>query len=155
MLCTRRLASTSRACHLLDPLPRSLILQQRYYTPRRAISSMSSSTTSTTPLLITPQRLASLMSQAKSTGGQSIRILDATWFMPNVKRDPLQEYLKGPRIPTSMFWDVESIASLKEEVDESGKSLNPMGLAHMMPTEEKFARAACKCGLCFCLSPVT
>lgn len=65
--------------------------------------------------------------------------------MPNIKRDPLLEHLQGPRIPTSTFWDVEKVASLKDEVDENGQSLNPMGLGHMMPSAEKFAKAAGKC----------
>lgn len=93
---------------------------------------------SATPLLITPRRLASLMKD----GGQKLRILDATWFMPNVQRNAHQEWLKGPRIPKSTFWDVETIASLQDEVDEKGQSLNPLGLPHMMPTQDKFAKAA-------------
>jgi 3-mercaptopyruvate sulfurtransferase SseA len=99
--------------------------------------------TNATPLLITPARLAALMAETASRGQKdSIRILDATWFMPNVKRSPLEEFRTGPRIPGSSFWDVESVASLKEEVDEDGQSLNPLGLGHMMPSAEKFAKAA-------------
>ncbi|UZJ51910.1 hypothetical protein CBS101457_001230 [Exobasidium rhododendri] len=101
-----------------------------------------------TPLLITPQRLASLLSQAASRGQENgIRVLDATWFMPNVKRDALQEFTRGPRLPRSTFWDVESVASLKDEVDINGHSLNPLGLGHMMPSPEKFAKAASSQGI--------
>jgi thiosulfate/3-mercaptopyruvate sulfurtransferase len=103
-----------------------------------------SMSSSATPLLIPPRRLASLMEES----GEKLRILDATWFMPNVKRDAHQEWLAGPRLPKSTFWDVESVSSLKEEVDsQSGKSLNPLGLPHMMPSSLKFAKAAASQGI--------
>lgn len=105
---------------------------------RRYSSRPSSMSTSSTPLLVTPQRLASLMSQAN----QKVRVLDATWFMPNIPRNAHQEFLNGPRIPFSTFWDVDAVASLKQDVDEQGQSLNPLGFSHMMPSKEKFAKAA-------------
>lgn len=108
---------------------------RRYYSRPSSMSSSSS-----TPLLVTPQRLASLMREA----GHKVRILDATWFMPNISRNAHQEFLDGPRIPSSTFWNVDAVASLKEDVDEQGQSFNPLGLSHMMPSSEKFAKAAGK-----------
>lgn len=106
----------------------------------RGYSSYPTTMSTATPLLITPQRLAALMNDSN----QKVRVLDATWFMPNVKRDAHQEYMKGPRIPQSTFWDVEKVASTKEDIDADGSSLNPMGLGHMMPSDHKFAKAACE-----------
>lgn len=93
------------------------------------------------PLVLSPKQLADLLAGANQAAERP-RILDATWFMPNVKRDARKEFEIGPRIPGAVFWDVDQVATGKEDVDAEGNSLNPLGLSHMMPTSDKFAKTA-------------
>lgn len=98
------------------------------------------------PLILAPKDVQELIgSNAKNPS--SIRILDATWFMPNVKRNARKEFEVGPRIPNAIFWDVDKVATQKGEKDANGIELNPLGLSHMMPTAETFARSAGECGI--------
>ena len=88
------------------------------------------------PLLITPKQLA-----ARIASKQSLCILDATWFlrMPNAPvRNAHAEYLQGPRVPGSLFWDVDAVATTGESV---------MNLPHMMPSGSMFAEAAAAKGI--------
>jgi len=52
-------------------------------------------------------------------------ILDASWYLPGVPRDPYQEYLEA-RIPGALFFDIDDISD----------SLS--ALPHMAPPPEKF-----------------
>jgi thiosulfate/3-mercaptopyruvate sulfurtransferase len=88
------------------------------------------------PMVLGPKQVQERMQRGH------VRLLDATWFMPNVERNARQEFQRGPRIPGASFWDVDRIATHREDLDEDQRSLNPLGLSHMMPTPEKFARAA-------------
>lgn len=101
-----------------------------------ATSSISKQST----LLITP---AALAEDLKKTP-ERVKILDATWFMPNLvpPRDPQAELLAGPRISgVTGFWDVDDVAD----------KTHPLGLKHMMPSPERFAEACCGCRIkpCF------
>ncbi|PWN36172.1 Rhodanese-like protein [Meira miltonrushii] len=96
------------------------------------------------PLILAPKDVQELI---RSKDSSSIRILDATWFMPNVQRDARKEFEQGPRIPNSSFWDVDKVATQKGEKDEKGNELNPLGLSHMMPTPKVFANAAGQHGI--------
>lgn len=147
MVLSARLAQSRPVLASVLACSRTSCRPLRPYT--RTASRMSSSST---PLLITPQRLAALMNESKANGGQQLRILDATWFMPNVDRNARQEFVEKARIPTSTFWDVEEVASQPGEVDEQGIALNPLSLGHMMPTADKFARAAGACGASWCVT---
>ncbi|KAN0066314.1 hypothetical protein ACQY0O_000408 [Thecaphora frezii] len=89
---------------------------------------------STVPLVVTPKYLFPLLHD----GFDGIRVLDATWFMPNVERNAHQEFQKGPRLPRSQFWDVDRVATTGESV---------RNLPHMMPSAEKFAKAAAEHGI--------
>ncbi len=62
----------------------------------------------------------------------SVRILDASWFMPNSPRNGKTEYL-SKRIPGAQFLDLDGVASSHE-----------LGLKHMMPSGSVFADA---CGM--------
>ncbi|PWN52182.1 Rhodanese-like protein [Violaceomyces palustris] len=100
---------------------------------------MSSTTRpSTVPLVISPKALETLVS--KRDAQNNLRFLDATWFMPNLtpKRDAIQEFQLGPRIPNARFWDVDEIATKGPEV---------RNLPHMMPSAEVFAKAASDHGI--------
>jgi thiosulfate/3-mercaptopyruvate sulfurtransferase len=63
---------------------------------------------------------------------QSTKILDVTWFMPTIPRDPRLEFAQR-RLSTAQFWDLDEIASP-----------HPMGLKHMMPSVEQFRNACCE-----------
>ncbi|KAK1229378.1 hypothetical protein PQX77_007555 [Marasmius sp. AFHP31] len=78
------------------------------------------------PYLISPSQLQELFK-----AGKDVTILDATWFMPNSPRNPREEFL-GKHIPKAQFFDLDEVASP-----------NPLGLKHMLPSEETFA-AACE-----------
>ncbi len=59
-------------------------------------------------------------------GDPNIRILDASWHLPNSDRNALNEY-KSAHIPGALFFDIDEIADLD----------NP--LPHMMPSNEKMS----------------
>ena len=82
------------------------------------------------PLLISPTQLAKFLT------GKSLRILDATWFLPvpgGVRRNAHAEFLRGPRLPGALFWDVDAVATRGESV---------RNMPHMMPCSRVFAEAA-------------
>ena len=115
----------------LASLPFSSSLSRSSASPvvARQLRPMSSKRTSS--LLITPSTLAS----ALSTDDHQFRVLDATWFMPNVKRDPVKEFNEGRRIRGATgHWSVDDVA------DKSHK----LKLPHMMPSSETFAQACGK-----------
>jgi len=66
--------------------------------------------------------------------------------MPNSPRNASQEYLTGPRIPHSIRWNVDTISTPKTESGD-GKFQNPLGLGHMMPSPEVFAKACRERGI--------
>jgi thiosulfate/3-mercaptopyruvate sulfurtransferase len=80
---------------------------------------MSSSTTA--PLLLTPKDLSGSQERTRV-------FLDASWHMPNSPRKARDEYLKR-RLPGARFLDLDEVASEHE-----------LGLKHMMPSGETFAR---------------
>lgn len=63
-----------------------------------------------------------------------IKVLDASWYMPDEQRNPLQEY-QVAHIPGALFFDVDGI---------SDRTTN---LPHMLPSEEAFAAAVSALGI--------
>ncbi|XP_071723277.1 thiosulfate/3-mercaptopyruvate sulfurtransferase 2-like [Rutidosis leptorrhynchoides] len=63
-----------------------------------------------------------------------VKVLDASWYMPNEKRNPFKEY-QVAHIPGSLFFDLDKIADQKTN------------LPHMLPSEEAFAAAASALGV--------
>lgn len=63
-----------------------------------------------------------------------VKVLDASWYMPNEQRNPLQEY-QVAHIPGALFFDVDGI---------SDRSSN---LPHMLPSEEAFSAAVSALGI--------
>lgn len=113
------------------------MLSRQLFTALRApttLRNMSSVTVrpSTVPLVVTPKYLSPLLEK------DGVRVLDATWFMPNVPRNAAEEFQRGPRLPTAQFWDVDKVATVGESV---------RNLPHMMPTPEVFAKAAGEHGI--------
>ncbi|XP_076903103.1 thiosulfate/3-mercaptopyruvate sulfurtransferase 1, mitochondrial-like isoform X1 [Bidens hawaiensis] len=63
-----------------------------------------------------------------------LKVLDASWYMPDEQRNPLQEY-QVAHIPGALFFDVDGI---------SDRTTN---LPHMLPSEEAFAAAVSALGI--------
>jgi thiosulfate/3-mercaptopyruvate sulfurtransferase len=64
---------------------------------------------------------------AGKLGASDVVVLDGSWYLPTVKRDPDAEYLQE-HIPGAVRFDVDTIAD----------RTNP--LPHMLPTEGQFAK---------------
>jgi len=63
-----------------------------------------------------------------------VRVVDASWYMPDEKRQPAQEFEAG-HIPGAVFFDIDGIAD------------HATSLPHMIPSPEEFARAVGALGL--------
>src|SRR3954464_4296968 len=63
-----------------------------------------------------------------------VRVVDASWYMPDEKRQPAREFEAG-HIPGAVFFDIDGIAD------------HATGLPHMMPSPEEFSRAAGALGI--------
>ncbi|XP_065619537.1 thiosulfate/3-mercaptopyruvate sulfurtransferase 1, mitochondrial isoform X2 [Quercus suber] len=63
-----------------------------------------------------------------------LKVLDASWYMPDEQRNPIQEY-QVAHIPGALFFDVDGI---------SDRTSN---LPHMLPSEDAFAAAASALGI--------
>jgi len=57
-----------------------------------------------------------------------VRVVDASWYMPDEKREPAKEFLAA-HIPGAVFFDIDGIAD------------HAAGLPHMMPPADDFAAA--------------
>ncbi len=64
----------------------------------------------------------------------AVRVVDASWYMPDEKREPAKEYL-AEHIPGAVFFDIDGIAD------------HATDLPHMMPSPDAFAAAASALGL--------
>lgn len=72
-----------------------------------------------------PKTLVSTGWLADHLRDPDLRIIDASWYMPAMNRDPLAEYQAG-HIPGARFFDIDEISDHRSE------------LPHMAPTVEKF-----------------
>jgi len=63
-----------------------------------------------------------------------VRVVDASWYMPNEKRNPRAEF-EAAHIPGAVHFDIDAIA------DQAS------GLPHMMPAPDAFAEAAGALGI--------
>lgn len=63
-----------------------------------------------------------------------LKVLDASWYMPNEQRNPFQEY-QVAHIPGALFFDVDGITD------------RTTNLPHMLPSEEAFAAAVSALGI--------
>ena len=82
--------------------------------------------TAQTPLVLSPSEVSRVAQSAK------VAFLDASWHMPNSPRKAREEFVQM-RIPGAQYLDLDEVASEHE-----------LGLKHMMPTPEKFAKACGK-----------
>jgi thiosulfate/3-mercaptopyruvate sulfurtransferase len=65
---------------------------------------------------------------------KDVRVVDASWYMPDEKREPAKEFEAG-HIPGAVFFDIDGIA------DRSS------GLPHMLPSPGEFSRAVGALGI--------
>lgn len=63
-----------------------------------------------------------------------VRVVDASWYMPNEKRDPAAEF-EAAHIPGAVYFDIDTIADRSTD------------LPHMLPTPEDFAKAVGALGI--------
>ncbi len=81
-----------------------------------------------------PKTLVSTGWLADHLKDPDLRILDATWFLPNESRNGKEEYEAG-HIPGARFFDIDDISDSRSE------------LPHMMPSTEKFMSRMRKMGV--------
>lgn len=72
-----------------------------------------------------PKTLVSTTWLAAHINDPDIRIIDASWYLPEAGRDPKQEY-DAAHIPNARFFDIDEIADLRTD------------LPHTVPPVEKF-----------------
>ncbi|MCK8464561.1 3-mercaptopyruvate sulfurtransferase [Aliiroseovarius sp. S1339] len=72
-----------------------------------------------------PKTLVSTDWLAKHLNDPDLRILDASWYLPDMGRDPRAEY-HAAHVPGARYFDIDEIADLRTD------------LPHMMPPVEKF-----------------
>jgi thiosulfate/3-mercaptopyruvate sulfurtransferase len=72
-----------------------------------------------------PKTLVSTAWLAAHLNDPDMRLLDATWFLPDMNRDAAAEYAAG-HIPGARFFDIDEISDHRSE------------LPHMVPPVEKF-----------------
>ncbi|XP_022149286.1 thiosulfate/3-mercaptopyruvate sulfurtransferase 1, mitochondrial-like [Momordica charantia] len=63
-----------------------------------------------------------------------LKVLDASWYMPDEQRNPIQEY-QVAHIPGALFFDIDGVS------DRTTK------LPHMLPSEEAFAAVVSALGI--------
>ncbi|MFZ4603336.1 MAG: 3-mercaptopyruvate sulfurtransferase [Caulobacterales bacterium] len=81
-----------------------------------------------------PDPMITVEALAARLGAPDLRILDASWVLPGVERDPKSEFF-ARRIPGAQFFDIDEIAD----------TASP--LPHMAPSPEKFASRMRKMGV--------
>lgn len=80
------------------------------------------------PALVTTDWLADRMASG------TVRVLDASWYMPAQKRDAKAEFAAG-HIPGAAFFDIDAIADMETP------------LPHMLPMADEFAQAVGAMGI--------
>ncbi|KAI0690688.1 Rhodanese-like protein [Cytidiella melzeri] len=83
------------------------------------------------PYVLSPHQLQDL----RDEGDSDIAILDASWHMPNSPRDANREFM-SQHIPQARRLDLDQVSSD-----------HPLGLKHMLPTPDVFAKACEELGI--------
>ncbi|MBL4740501.1 MAG: 3-mercaptopyruvate sulfurtransferase [Sneathiella sp.] len=81
-----------------------------------------------------PTSLVSTEWLSQNMSAPDLRIVDASWYLPNENRDPKAEFVEN-HIPGAVFFDIDEIADLD------------IPLPHMIPSPEKFSSRMRKLGL--------
>ncbi len=85
-------------------------------------------------MTIVPQALVSTDWLAAHLGDPDLRVVDATWYLPHLKRDARAAFVQA-HIPGAVFFDIDAIADRKTT------------LPHMLPGAEGFGRAVGALGI--------
>ena len=85
-------------------------------------------------MTIVPQALVSTDWLAAHLGDPDLRVVDATWYLPHLKRDARAEFVQA-HIPGAVAFDIDAIAHRKT------------ALPHMLPGAEDFGRAVGALGI--------
>jgi thiosulfate/3-mercaptopyruvate sulfurtransferase len=81
-----------------------------------------------------PDSLVSTEWLAAHLATPDVKVVDATWFLPTMKRDAKAEYVEG-HIPGAVYFDIDDIADAESP------------LPHMLPDPVKFSSRVRKLGL--------
>ena len=81
-----------------------------------------------------PEALVSAEWLAKNLKAPDLRVVDATWYLPNDGRNGIESY-KSRHIPGAVFFDIDEISDTQSD------------LPHMLPSAEQFAAEATNLGL--------
>jgi len=81
-----------------------------------------------------PDALVSTEWLAEHLSAPDVHVVDASWYLPAMNRDPKAEYAEA-HIPGAVYFDIDEIADTN----------NP--LPHMLPSPEKFSSRVRKLGL--------
>ena len=81
-----------------------------------------------------PSCLVSTDWLAKHLDAPDVKVVDASWYLPDAGRDPKAEF-RAEHIPGAVFFDIDEISD------------NDSPLPHMAPSAEKFAARVRKLGL--------
>lgn len=81
-----------------------------------------------------PQSLVSTEWLARHLNAPDVRVVDASWYMPHLGRDPKAEY-RDEHVPGAVFFDIDEIADTDSP------------LPHMLPSVEKFSSRCRRLGL--------
>lgn len=81
-----------------------------------------------------PQTVVSPQWLNNTLSNSNIKVVDASWYMPNEKRDTLEEY-KKEHIPGAVFFDIEKISDVTSD------------MPHMLPSEAAFEQAVSALGI--------
>ncbi|XP_064940201.1 thiosulfate/3-mercaptopyruvate sulfurtransferase 2-like isoform X2 [Musa acuminata AAA Group] len=126
---SKRIVSSGRSglSSLVSPSTRSVRRFEFASTSLRATTSAIHTVAHCEPVVSADWLLANLRQP-------DVKILDASWYMPDEQRNPFQEYQMA-HIPGALFFDVDGI---------SDRTSN---LPHMLPSEEAFAAAVSALGI--------
>lgn len=81
-----------------------------------------------------PQSLVSTEWLARHLTAPDVRVVDASWYMPQLGRDPKAEF-RAEHIPGAVHFDIDDIADTDSD------------LPHMLPSPEKFSSRCRRLGL--------
>ena len=70
----------------------------------------------------------------KNINQKNLKIIDASWYLPNAKRNAYKEFRNG-HIKNAIFFDIEKICDNKSK------------LPHMLPRKKDFERKISKLGI--------
>ncbi|CAN1157869.1 Thiosulfate/3-mercaptopyruvate sulfurtransferase 1, mitochondrial [Linum perenne] len=104
------------------------------FIPRAMASTLGGKATFSTQSLSTSEPVVSVDWLHSNLKAPELKVLDASWYMPDEQRNPIQEY-QVAHIPGALFFDVDGIAD------------QTTNLPHMLPKEEAFAAAVSALGI--------